>query len=950
MDPSVKALIDQMIASQEAAEKRAYESDARLARALDALAVARVAVVQPVVSLHKELSERMEKFAYNAEENSTFELWYGRYESIFTTAAATLSDAQKVDLLTEKLSYQDYLKFANTILPQTKATIPLDDAVKELKRIFGRKESQFALRYRCLKIEMEAGEDFDSYAARVNLKCEKFDITKCSADDFKVLMFVQGLNKAQHSLTLEKLLAKLDDQEKHLEAAVATETVTKLKLQDVVNIASRIGYLKEEKSMVLSQVTPAVDVMAVYQKPGTNRCSFNANRSSCDDNRSNHEITRDSGGESKPPSPCYMCGSMHFVRDCSFKSHQCFSCKETGHKDGYCKSAASWNKRRSRDFNPRRSLAVAAASCQTRKFVEMVIDKQKVKLQLDSGSDWTIISRSNWNVIGSPALTRCRKKIVSASGDPIKMLGEFAAKMKLQDRENVCTCYVASSNLNLLGSDCMEAFNMWNSPLASFTVGTSRWRQLPVASEPQPMSASSRISRCVASLEGKNVVIADAPAGSMVNVKNKNAPSPSSDMVNAKQSFKGAPGANGGKATVKNENVPRNSNVFNTTAIRCVDEEDVAVKMIQHKCDAKRKKMLTCSVSSAEEHDHNYDVHEEVVLWMNTVGPHHNRQKTYTFFSLPFCVGSKQSISHYHVGKERDKKFYINTHKRFDIGYNGKNIIEVNLTNKHEQLLHVVAHLSFTYEVFWRGVDVQIESDENCATNAKAPIECMLEVWRKKPVSRINIDYGEPVTNRFYLVIKNVFCSCLEAFKMTSTAPATSIKRIKTAPHHPQATGLAECFVTLLMTALKKLQVEAAADRVLRSSSFQVMTRRVMRKCIDQLFKSHHRAKWKHFGISHRVASQKHFSSDRRQIKKRWYIIDNNNSLLDDCNFASERISRLSRVEPESVAQQYKEEDNDDGRPRKFKRWHISRINFIMWTRFFFQGGRSVESPADALL
>lgn len=33
---------------------------------------------------------------------------------------------------------------------------------------------------------------------------------------------------------------------------------------------------------------------------------------------------------------------------------------------------------------------------------------------------------------------------------------------------------------------------------------------------------------------------------------------------------------------------------------------------------------------------------------MNTVGPYHNRQETYAYFSLPFCSGSKDSISHYH--------------------------------------------------------------------------------------------------------------------------------------------------------------------------------------------------------------------------------------------------------------------------------------------------------------
>ena len=39
---------------------------------------------------------------------------------------------------------------------------------------------------------------------------------------------------------------------------------------------------------------------------------------------------------------------------------------------------------------------------------------------------------------------------------------------------------------------------------------------------------------------------------------------------------------------------------------------------------------------------------EEVVLWMNTVGPYHNRQETYGYFTLPFCAGPKESISHYH--------------------------------------------------------------------------------------------------------------------------------------------------------------------------------------------------------------------------------------------------------------------------------------------------------------
>ena len=39
---------------------------------------------------------------------------------------------------------------------------------------------------------------------------------------------------------------------------------------------------------------------------------------------------------------------------------------------------------------------------------------------------------------------------------------------------------------------------------------------------------------------------------------------------------------------------------------------------------------------------------EEVLLWMNTVGPYHNRQETYGYFTLPFCAGPRENIGHYH--------------------------------------------------------------------------------------------------------------------------------------------------------------------------------------------------------------------------------------------------------------------------------------------------------------
>ncbi|KAI8091041.1 uncharacterized protein B0P05DRAFT_485514 [Gilbertella persicaria] len=48
-----------------------------------------------------------------------------------------------------------------------------------------------------------------------------------------------------------------------------------------------------------------------------------------------------------------------------------------------------------------------------------------------------------------------------------------------------------------------------------------------------------------------------------------------------------------------------------------------------------------------DEHNHVYKEGDEVVVWMNTVGPLNNRQETYPYFQLPFCQGP-HSLEHHH--------------------------------------------------------------------------------------------------------------------------------------------------------------------------------------------------------------------------------------------------------------------------------------------------------------
>jgi transmembrane 9 superfamily protein 3 len=65
------------------------------------------------------------------------------------------------------------------------------------------------------------------------------------------------------------------------------------------------------------------------------------------------------------------------------------------------------------------------------------------------------------------------------------------------------------------------------------------------------------------------------------------------------------------------------------------------------------------------------------------------------------------------VGEMEDDEgtasYYIWTHKKFDIGFNGKQIVDVNLTSENKVKLKLDAKIPFTYEVNWKKSNVKFE-------------------------------------------------------------------------------------------------------------------------------------------------------------------------------------------------------------------------------------------------
>lgn len=94
-----------------------------------------------------------------------------------------------------------------------------------------------------------------------------------------------------------------------------------------------------------------------------------------------------------------------------------------------------------------------------------------------------------------------------------------------------------------------------------------------------------------------------------------------------------------------------------------------------------------------------YGDNEEVVLWMNTVGPYHNRQETYAYFSLPFCVGSKESISHYHETLSEALQGVELEFSGIDIEFKSK-CVECKLLSKYSKICLGFIDLCINFRFF----------------------------------------------------------------------------------------------------------------------------------------------------------------------------------------------------------------------------------------------------------
>lgn len=401
------------------------------------------AVLNPQLAVEKtmeSLSRNMNEFSYDPDNGITFDSWYKRYADWFEEDAKHLNDGAKVRLLVRKLDAVSHARYTNYILPNEPRDITFDETKKILTTIFDHQLSLFNARYNVLKIQKKSSDDYVTYAGIVNKQCERFKLGDLTNDQFKCLIFVCGLSSNTETDIRTRLLSKI-------------ETDPEVTLKSLTTEANRLVSLKKDTKMIESQ-SPAVQ----FIKKNSNEFQKKAN--------------------TKPTRNCWYCGDLHFVRFCKYKEHKCKQCNVVGHKEGFCTSSKPKTNNDGKPKNPQhqnftkqKSNSIFMVSRidfeNRRKFIKMKVNDVSVKLQIDTGSDISIISESTWRTIGKPELKQTTHSARNASGEIFELSSELNCSIEFNGTQTTGTCYISTANLDIIGIDWIEKFSLWDVPINS---------------------------------------------------------------------------------------------------------------------------------------------------------------------------------------------------------------------------------------------------------------------------------------------------------------------------------------------------------------------------------------------------------------------------------------------------------------------------------------------------
>lgn len=399
----------------------------------------------------------IESFSYNPEEEKTFERYYHRYQDFYEVDCQTWTDEKKIRLLLRKLGTVEHNKFTDYILPKKTKELTFNETVELLKELFSPRLSLFHKRWKCLNIQKSEQEDYTTFASIVNKTCDDFRLSELSADNFKCIIFVLGLVSKKDNEMRRRILAKLESEQN-------------MTLQKLADYCQQCVSIKQDSMNI--EETAIANVRKVHGKTRfrsplperkwhpTRKTRFR----SPSPERKWYPTTsrnRDFNNKKLPPSACYGCGQWHWYNECPYKNKTCRNCKKVGHKLTKCRK----NSNKSR-VNVTKSEEDQDRNI--RKYLHVKMYNKKIRMQLDSGSDISIINTQTYKNLGKPTLLKSKKIARTVTGDKIKLEGEIWVNVTFNNKIKQMRIFVMKNTNNLFGTDAITKFNLWDMPINSF--------------------------------------------------------------------------------------------------------------------------------------------------------------------------------------------------------------------------------------------------------------------------------------------------------------------------------------------------------------------------------------------------------------------------------------------------------------------------------------------------
>ncbi|VUZ44889.1 unnamed protein product [Hymenolepis diminuta] len=360
-------------------------------------------------SIVKSLVQKIEEFHFDPESDHKLESWFHQYEDVLRMQLDDILEDIKVRLLLRGFKITEQKGFTSLVRPRSVSELEVEEPVSNLSKLFVQRSSNSRKCFNFPSLTKYSSETWRDYVSRIDAAFEQSDFSAILENQFKCLLFLCSLREIYQAAVRCEMLSMLEGKDK-------------ISLEDLTNKCFKIDHSKLNSSMI-------------PQNSGQDSCA-----------QPREEVFSENASQS-----CFFFYKP--LTDYQF----CRTRTETQKINGnpmfkIINPPKSLNAVRSRDEE---------SDIDRRIYLTVRINGRRVKLQLDTASDITMISRKTWTTLGRPELIRPNIVAQNASGGILKLKGELKCRVHYGDRRIRTRCFVGDqSDLNLIGLDWLDELKL----------------------------------------------------------------------------------------------------------------------------------------------------------------------------------------------------------------------------------------------------------------------------------------------------------------------------------------------------------------------------------------------------------------------------------------------------------------------------------------------------------